>query len=160
MAVCRATVRALALVCLGLAGAPSALATTEEHLSAIACPSSSLCVAADEDGNVFTSAEPASGSWSAPAAVDPGHDISDIACPTTAFCAAVDGDGNIITSAAPSGGASAWKVTNVDPITGHEATIACPSSRLCVMMDEANDLATSTEPTAGASTSRARSPGG
>jgi hypothetical protein len=121
-------------------------------LSAVSCPSTSLCVAADHRGNVLTSTDPAAGRWKT-AGVDtssPGFfGIVSVSCPTRAFCAAVDSTGNVLTSTNPTGGASAWKLRNVDGKLGLFG-ISCQSASLCVAVDN-NAAITSTRPAGGSS---------
>jgi hypothetical protein len=132
--------------------------------NAVACPSTTLCVAVgagapfghDVIPNVIVSSDPTAGtgSWSPynlPAAEDPENTpLVSVSCPTTSFCAAVDWD-KIVTSTDPTGGASAWTVTSapVDWLT----SISCPSANLCVVGTDGDDqgLLTSTDPTGGTS---------
>ncbi|MHB1930279.1 MAG: hypothetical protein ACYCUG_12815, partial [Acidimicrobiales bacterium] len=81
----------------------------------ISCPSVSLCVAVDVNGNVVTSTNPTGGvsAWTA-ANVDPGNTLSGVSCPSASLCVAVDGSGNVVSSTNPTGGASAWTAANVD----------------------------------------------
>jgi hypothetical protein len=128
-------------------------------LTSVSCPSASLCVATDEDGNVLTSTNPTggAGAWSAPISVDAGRVIDQISCPSTTLCVAVDGEGNAIVTTEPTAGASAWHVAKIDPnVTSMRkaqdfATVSCPTTSFCVVMDELSDLITTTEPTGGAS---------
>jgi len=69
-------------------------------LTAIACPSSALCAAADFSGNLLTTANPTgSAPWTG-TATDAGglSSLFGISCPSIGFCATVDGDvGRVIT---------------------------------------------------------------
>jgi hypothetical protein len=124
----------------------------QEHLSSISCPSTSLCVAVGEAGNLLTSTNPTggAGTWSAPVDVDGGQVINEVSCPTTTLCVAVAGKDALI-STNPIGGARAWVSTQVDPEADADAeTVSCPSTSLCVIMNDTNDIVTSTDPTGGA----------
>jgi hypothetical protein len=116
-----------------------------ENLSGVACPSTSLCVAIDPSGDVFTSTDPAGGSatWSKTATL-PIH-LLQIACPSASLCVALGGDGEIASSTDPTGAAAAWNIANSG--AGVES-LACGSPALCVA-DGPSQLLTSTD---GAST--------
>jgi hypothetical protein len=123
-------------------------------LTAISCPSPSLCVALDENGQVATSTDPTGGpaAWKS-FGVDQGSaDFSAISCPTAFLCVAVDDDGNVATSTDPTGGSSAWTLTNVSSdITGLPRldSIACPSTTFCVIGALSNSALVSSDPTGG-----------
>ncbi len=129
--------------------APSSIDTLP--LFAVSCPSTSLCVATDLNGNVLTSTNPTGGAatWTL-AAADPGEPLGppsvlrSVSCPYLTLCVAADGRGNIVTSTDPTGGASAWTVTNVDPGNGL-ASVSCPhvdiaSVLYCVAVDFAGNV--------------------
>jgi hypothetical protein len=62
-------------------------------LQNISCPSSSLCLATDDKGDVVSSTDPAggAGAWT----VSPAG-ILDLSCPTITLCVAVDGNGVVL----------------------------------------------------------------
>jgi Divergent InlB B-repeat domain len=123
-------------------------------LYSISCPSTSLCVAGDDDNHILTASNP-TGTWTPTTITDPdnsGAAFIGLSCASTSLCVAVDGDGNVITSAAPTGGASNWTVTSVDP--GNElSAVSCTDipSVLCAATDTAGNVVTSTDPTGGPS---------
>lgn len=101
----------------------------------VSCPSVSLCVAVDADGNVVSSTDPAAGAdaWTVDK-VDGDHVIRAVACPTASFCVAGDTDGNILTSTDPAGDALSWDVTPTRP--GRQITeIDCPTVSRCFATD-------------------------
>jgi hypothetical protein len=121
-------------------------------LTAVSCPTLTLCAAIDNVGNVVTSA--------APASATPGWQVNltagllsptSISCPQAAFCVATVSGGKIASAASPSG---MWTSTLIDPPTGtpvHTLTgVSCPTSALCVAVDDHGNLLSSTNPTAGA----------
>lgn len=137
-------------------------------LSAVSCPTVSLCVAVDADGSVVTSTKPTGGrgAWHA-FAVDkravctPDSGCvgpSGVSCPSASLCVAVDQVGDVVTSTSPIGAASAWKTTRVNGIGSCclSAGVSCPLLSLCVVVDGAGTAAsaanvvTSTNPTGGA----------
>jgi hypothetical protein len=133
--------------------APSAVDPPHNAVEAIACPSASLCVAADEMGNVLTSTDPTGGgaTWSTEKVDDGEPDaISGIACPSSTLCVATDLDGNVLTATDPTGGKAAWAVTDVDE-TNDLNDVSCPSAELCVAVDRLGNAVTSTDPAGGAS---------
>jgi hypothetical protein len=103
-------------------------------LTALSCPSVSLCVAADRQGNVLTSSAPSDGAskWrSRNIDAKPGFlGIASVSCSSPTFCVAVDGAGDVITSTNPTGGSSAWKLRNVDGATALFG-VSCASTSLC-----------------------------
>jgi hypothetical protein len=119
------------------------------QLTAISCPSASLCVAGDLAGNILTSTNPTGGPspWNS-AAVSP---IGGVSCPSVSLCVAVSGN-HVLTATDPTGGASAWTKTKIDTGTTNELNaVSCPSVSLCVAVDENGNIVTSTDPTGGAS---------
>ena len=127
----------------------TSLPVSPRALNDVSCPSVSLCVAADNEGNVITSTNPTGG----PAAwtlthVDKNNSINAVACPSTSLCVATDNAGDVITSTNPTGGAAAWTLTHVDKNNIIWA-VACPSTSLCVATDDAGHVITSTNPTGG-----------
>jgi hypothetical protein len=140
---------ALLAVILSVASPRPALAAEPPQLSGIACPSITLCVAADNEGDVMTTTEPTGGAsaWT-PSKVDgPTSDRSAVSCPSTALCVVAHGD-DILVSTDPTGGASAWTVTTVD-VNGLSG-VSCPTATLCVAVDRSGNVLTSTDPTGGA----------
>jgi hypothetical protein len=125
-------------------------------LAAMSCPSASLCVAGDDDGNILTSTDPLGGSdaWSRTGADQVqgiGQDIVGVSCASVSLCVVVDGEGNIVASTDPTGGQSAWSKTHFSspPNVGFDG-VSCPSVSLCVAATDAGKVLTSTDPTGGA----------
>src|SRR4051794_37396314 len=115
--------------------------------TAASCPSTMFCVVGDEEGNLYTSTNPAGGAltWSA-AEVGTGR-IWDVSCPTTSFCAATDEGDHVLTTTDPQSGD--WVVTSLG--TPRPRQIDCPSVALCVVVAHDGDrVITSTQPSAGA----------
>src|SRR5207342_832113 len=102
-------------------------------LLGVSCPSTSLCVAVDDEGNVVTSTSPTggAGAWTV-TGVDGSNEFVGVSCPSTSLCVAADFDGNIVTSTDPTGGASKWTVTAVDFVVTNESNLpsalSCPST--------------------------------
>lgn len=135
-------------------------------LTAISCPSVSLCVAVDSGGDVLVSTDPAGGgAWSTAHADTATYEdtaehetvqasLTSISCPATKLCVAGDNDGNVITSTDPQSASAAWRTTHVDSALQGDGyglnALSCPSASLCVAVDGyASDVITSTDPTGG-----------
>lgn len=119
-------------------------------LSALTCPTTTLCVAGDQLGGLLISTNPTggAGTWSSPVMIDQ-NGINAIACPTTTLCVASDVSGNVVTSTNPTGGAGAWSApVKVD--TNGLLTLSCPMTTLCVAGDFNGAVVASTNPTGGA----------
>jgi WD40 repeat protein len=127
------------------------------QLSAMSCPSASLCVAGDDAGNILTSSDPLGGpdAWSI-AVADQGQGIVGISCPSVSMCVAADSAGNIVVSTDPTGGQSAWSKTNIAQDGGPQS-VSCASVTLCVAVgnggkaDSRATILTSSDPGGGAS---------
>lgn len=137
---------------------PQTVAT--ENIIDIDCPSPTLCVAVDEDGNVLTSTSPA-GAWSA--ASISGTKLSSVSCSSSSLCVAVSsgvcGPGNVCptviettlyTSTNPTGGAAAWTPTTINGANDYLGAVACTTG-LCAALDIEGRIITSTDPTGGTS---------
>ncbi|MDQ2759969.1 MAG: hypothetical protein M3Y17_05920 [Actinomycetota bacterium] len=139
-------------------------------VTALACPSASLCVGIDPYGRII-SGDPSSGTaGSASASVIPADEDrtgggspsypTAISCPTIRFCVAVDNAGNVATSSDPTAGAGAWRLAHISSTALYN--VSCPSVRLCVVTASrylpnsttviGAELLSSTNPGAGAAT--------
>jgi hypothetical protein len=114
----------------------------------ISCPTTTLCVAVDDVGNIVTTNKPLGQDidWSFERASAVG--LSSVSCPTATLCVAV-GSGEVLSATNPTGGAAAWKTTSVD--SGHYLrAISCPTTTLCMAIDDNGNALSTTNPTAGA----------
>jgi hypothetical protein len=86
---------------------PDSWPNSQNGLSVVACSSTTLCVAVDGAGAIFTSINPASvrPAWQMEE-VDIRNSIDGLSCPSRSFCVAVDSAGNVLTSTNPASGAS------------------------------------------------------
>ena len=122
-------------------------------ITAISCPSSSVCVAGDQAGDILSSTSPTGGgsAWSS-AGVLLYPSIGGVSCPSISLCVAV-GASSVLTATDPNGGASAWTTAVIGGYPGLSA-ISCPSVSLCVAVGGGPNILTiltSTDPTGGAS---------
>lgn len=138
--------------------APTAI-DTGKSLTSMSCPYSyptTVCIAADDAGNVLSTTNPSggAGAWTA-AHIDGTNALAGVSC-GSAGCAAVDDLGNAITSSEPTGEASAWTTAAIDPGNGGLTGVACPvlditSVSFCVAVDHAGNILASAVPAHGAS---------
>lgn len=129
----------------------------DESLTAISCPSTSLCVAVDDAGYVFASIDPTGGAsgWTRRlvdnTATGGIYAPNGISCPSVSLCVAITYyQGAVLTSRNPTGGASAWKSTQLDDsFAGAPTDISCASASQCVIVDDGGNATVSTNPTGG-----------
>jgi hypothetical protein len=114
-------------------------------ITAVTCPSVSLCVAVDATGHVLYSTSPATNAWSTPVLMDSGHAFTAISCPSTTLCFATDNHGSVYSSTSPATNA-AWTPEAINDATTQLNGVACPSTSLCVVVDNVGDVLTSTTP--------------
>jgi hypothetical protein len=136
----------------------AARTTDSSGITALSCPSMSLCVALDEFGNVLTSTSPGDpGSWRK---IRPPVPISAaaVSCPSVSLCVAVgvrrSAAGWVLVSTDPVGGAAAWRAAPLSHVEAPTA-VSCPSASLCVGVDLNGDVLSSTDPTGGSRAWRA-----
>ena len=134
----------------GAASVWSAATLNTSGLRGVSCPTTTLCVAVDDAGNVLTSINPTAGpsAWRI-AHIEKTPDAlpNAISCPSASLCVAVDNAGNAITSTNPTGGPAAWTSSRVSQ--GANLAVSCASTALCVAWGSGDAIA-STNPTGGA----------
>jgi hypothetical protein len=107
-------------------------------LGGISCPSTRLCFAFDDNGDVLWSNHPRRGAWrKARAAAAP---LTALACPSAGLCVGIDSSNEVVWSTSPLGGASTWKSELLET-DGSLTSVACPSPRTCLVADTAGRLA-------------------
>jgi hypothetical protein len=122
----------------------------------VACPTTSLCVAVDGQGDAVTSTDPTGGPSAWTIALITGADgLNGLACPSVSLCVAVGGQ-TVATSTDPTGGSGAWTAFSLG--AGSVSDVSCPSASLCVAVGSTyststgittGTIATSTDPTGG-----------
>lgn len=126
----------------------------QSALEDVSCPSASLCVAADNDGNIVTSTNPTGGAgeWATPVKVASAFGgLIGVTCPSTTLCVAWTNGGIAYTSTNPTGGVGAWKSVTVGGAGYFLSGLACaPGSTLCVAINRDGEAVTTTNPTGGA----------
>jgi hypothetical protein len=100
------------------------------NLTAISCPSVSLCAVVGSDGKVSITTDPgaATPTWSLTAAPLAVSGLSDIACPTTGGCIATDFSANVFLSTDPAASAPTWSA----PQSNIGAFVDCTTASLCM----------------------------
>ena len=120
------------------------------HLTAVSCPSVSLCVAVSGGngsaaGRVLTTTDPASGRWQA-SQLGGSPDLRGVSCATPSLCLAVAKGGRIFVSSDPTGGSSAWREAG-SPTARDLQAVSCVAALLCAAGDAGGNILTSTDPT-------------
>lgn len=120
-----------------------------QPLTAISCPSTSLCVATDQRGDAIYSTDPtgATPTWTA-ADVAGSNRIDAVSCLTTGACWIADGQGNVWHSNG-SAYSSAWTSVTVGDLAtdgGAWTGISC-STASCAAVNGAGHVAASDNPT-------------
>ena len=127
--------------------------TTFTPVNDVACPSVTLCVAVDQDGNYLTTSNPTGGYGAWTVAPGAAGAAEGVACPSVNLCVSVGGS-SIGTSTDPAAGAGSWTVGQVP---GHALPgsglfdVTCATSALCVAVGD-HSIATTTDPAGGAGT--------
>lgn len=118
-------------------------------LTAISCPSESLCVAVDQGGTALAASNPTSpgAAWTQ-AALPGAQEPSSVSCPSSGLCVAVDRHGRAFATNHPLGGG--WSGVSIDgsALTG----VSCATESLCVAVDSAGNVLASTNPASPAPT--------
>ena len=119
----------------------------------VACPTATLCVAVDQDGNYLTTSNPTGGYGAWTVAPGAAGAAEGVACPSVNLCVSVGGS-SIGTSTNPAAGSRSWTVGQVPgpalPGSGL-FDVTCVTSALCVAVGD-HSIATTTDPAGGAST--------
>jgi hypothetical protein len=99
------------------------------QLSVMSCPTVSLCVAVDQDGNVLTSTDPAHGTSATWTSKNIRVELGDVSCASALPCLTIGTDHDVLTSTDPlRGRSSAWTTKDLD--AGSDlAGISCASPR-------------------------------
>ncbi len=119
-------------------------ANVASGIADVACPSTTLCVATDNAGNVLESTNPAADTWSAPSPVPAATGgFFTLACPSSDLCLAGSG-GSLLASTNPGAGSS-WKAVATDA-SSTISSIFCASVSLCAASDFAGAVLASTQP--------------
>ena len=132
-------------------------------ITAISCPSTTFCAAADSNGLLSVSSDPAADTpaWSAPVRVLHVYAfVHAISCISTSLCALVGGD-SVAISTDPTATSPVWNQQSIDagvpagvvaspsrPALVQLTGISCPSLSLCVAVDNYGRTFVSTDPTA------------
>ena len=124
-----------------------------DPLQFIACPSRSLCAAADFIGNIITTQTPAGGAPWRVAPVDSAYGfLADFTCPSPAMCLGITNN-KLFASRRPGGPAPAWRnfSIHIPPLSPEDdaGEITCLSTRFCAAQDGGPEISISTDPARG-----------
>jgi hypothetical protein len=101
-------------------------------LRALSCPTSSFCLAVDEEGDDLVSTAPATAAWEShlihPNGAQYDSALFDVSCPSEEFCAAVGNPFDVLTSKQPLGGEEDWGGAYLEA----NEVLSCPSPSLCL----------------------------
>ena len=122
----------------------------------VSCPSSHLCVAVTDLGDIYASTDPTgpASAWSVAALKPTGTNIHlyGVSCPTESLCVAVSGrrinKGKVFTSTDPTGGVGAWREADLGEGFDLRA-VSCSSATFCAAAGANGEVITSTDPTGG-----------
>ena len=110
----------------------------------MSCPAASLCIAAGDYQQLYTSTAPLGAGWHLTASL--ANQLTGISCPSVRLCVGFDDQSRIVFSTHPTGGKSAWHQTRLKPLGLN--FIDCATTRLCVATGFGG-LVESTSPTGG-----------
>jgi hypothetical protein len=118
-------------------------------VQAMSCPSTNLCIGADNISNLLTSTNPTGGgsAWTATKTTT-GSVVIGVSCPSTSLCVAADTAGNVLTSSNPAGGSGTWSSAPVDRPPSCDAS-QCLTAELYAYDTKGVRLVDSTAPGAG-----------
>jgi hypothetical protein len=142
---------------------PSDPVISGRQVQGVSCPSTNLCVAVTDQGNIYSSTQPTgpASAWKVNPIEEGGGNthLEGVSCPSASLCVAVSGgrnprglanSGKVFTSTNPAGGAPAWRATQLNGPPNLRA-VSCGSPSLCVAVGAEGRIVTSTDPTGGAS---------
>ncbi len=134
----------------GGAGAWSApVALHNSRTTALACPSTSLCVAVGTTLSVSTDPTGGASSWKTVNLPGGNVFLTGLSCPSIRLCLATRSDGSLAVSTDPAGGVGHWRIVNVDPDSELDGVLCTPLPE-CFISASSGTLA-STDPAGGAS---------
>lgn len=126
---------------------PLAAGDSGNYAGSLSCPTSSLCVAAQESGEpaLYTIVSPAGGTGSTVTRETTGSvgSFTSLQCPAADRCFALDTARGILTSSDPAGGLSSWTAVAV---ADDLFTLSCPSTGLCLASTYDGELHASRTP--------------
>jgi hypothetical protein len=110
------------------------------YLQGISCPAQTLCVAADDNGAVFSATDPTGAASAWKSVTTSAGETGAVACGSVSLCVLTAVQG-IMISTDPVGDASAWTSETIDGFNSLSA-ISCVASTVCVAVDDAGHAVT------------------
>jgi hypothetical protein len=128
------------------------------YINALSCPSTTLCVGMDSQGNLLTTTDPTAPptGWDRFSIGTYGE--SNVACPTASFCVALGDDAgapSVVTSADPTGGPNAWHTSDLPREWSAPEFLTCPTANFCAALTGGlggGTILTTDDPAGGAGT--------
>jgi hypothetical protein len=123
-------------------------------IDSLSCPTSTMCAAVDEHGDILTTSDPtapASGWQRVAARIDRDDGLS---CPTAALCVAVGqvgGAETVLASSNPTGGPGAWQSYQL-PAGWEASDLTCPTASFCAALGLNGTILTTNDPLGGSFT--------
>ncbi len=122
------------------------------YINALSCPTTSLCVGMDNQGNLLTTTDPTAppSGWDRFAVGQPNE--SEVACPSASLCVAVGYDAgapDIVTSTDPAGGPGMWHSFDL-PRAWDPEFLTCPTTSFCAALTGDGTILTTDDPAGGA----------
>jgi hypothetical protein len=107
----------------------------------VSCPSASLCVAVDADGNILSSSDPSAGAAAEWTVGKVGDGLKGVSC-VSSLCVAVGAHGRLFSSRDAGRGAEArWAAGHAHASREELVGVSCPSASLCVAIATGGDAA-------------------
>jgi hypothetical protein len=117
-------------------------------LAAVACPTSTTCLAVGDNGTIDTVKQT---SPSVVSGVDGGAALQGIACPSASLCV-IEEPARLIVSTDPTSAHPTWTHSAIPPRNDLFAGITCASDTLCLAWSDSTTVQVSTDPAGAAST--------
>ncbi|HTU30839.1 MAG TPA: hypothetical protein VMF07_15740 [Solirubrobacteraceae bacterium] len=125
------------------------------YIKSLSCPTITLCVGADEQGNLLTTTDPTA----PPAGWDRfsigSYGESEVSCPTASLCVALgddQGSATVLESTDPTGGPGAWHSGPLPDAGPIAESLTCPTASFCAALTSNGTIVTTDDPAGGAST--------
>lgn len=112
------------------------------NLTSLSCPSVSLCLATDEDGNILSTTQPTQTQPWKSTTPSPERNRAVLSCGSVSLCVYVDSWGAFV-SYDPTGGAGAWQGSDLPQLFGGFGfgAVSCVAPAFCMLTSPNGDIA-------------------
>jgi hypothetical protein len=106
-----------------------------QQLSAVSCPSTSLCVATNYNGEAVITTNPAAATptWTQGAPIGSEYGVS---CASTSLCVTVGGNGNTELTTDPTAAPPTWAYTDTNGANSNWGASCAPGTMLCIVVGD------------------------